>query len=255
MNNDFFKLPDKFFGLNISFLKLFIAPFFVSLVALVGLNLIIIPKFSDLSKLNDSAKSIDKDIDLTTQKINYLSSVDQEQIKNDVDYLESAVLQEKNSYLLVGVIRNVADKYGFAVSSFSISSIEVKNDTSETLKVANKDVAVKMPIQVSLSGPTSKSVEIITALENTLPILFVDNLNISTNGEISGLDMTISSYYIAEKNDLVSGNLSLNDLVLTQEESDLIKTISGFTKASSDVSTGGTNEPFVKYDRTNPFTL
>ena len=72
MNKDFLKLPDKVFGINISFLKLFLLPFLVVLGFLVSLNLIIIPKFSSLSDLNESISSINSQINVTNQKINYL---------------------------------------------------------------------------------------------------------------------------------------------------------------------------------------
>ncbi len=255
MDKSFFKLPDKVFGINISFLKLFVVPFLVLVGFIISFNLVIRPRFASLAEVNKSISNVNEQISLTTQKINYLTTVDQEQIKNDVSFLESAVLQEKNSYFLVGIIRNVADQYDFVINSFSISSIELKDNN--TLKVADKDVAVKLPLEVSLSGPSEKRVELMTALENTLPILFIDNLNISNAGNFSTLDMTISSYYIAEKSDLVLGNLSLADLIPTEEENGLLKTISSFNKITGEglsLSIGETGL-FVKYERDNPFSL
>lgn len=255
MNKDFFKLPDNVFGLNISFLKLFIVPFFVLLLFIISFNLVITPKFSELSNLNNSIKSINQQINLTTQKITYLSSVDQEQIKNDADFLESAVLQEKNAYFLVGVVRQVADDYGFAVNSFLIKSIEIKDDKAGTLKVSDKDVAVKLPIEVSLYGPDDKRVELISALEKTLPILFIESFEVSSAGGFSSLDMVIASYYVPEKIDIASSNLTLTDLIPSEEENNLLKTISSFKRVSNTGESVGTTTPFVKYDRQNPFTL
>jgi len=254
MNKDFFKLPDKVFGINISFLKLFVAPVLVLLGFIISLNLIILPKFSDLSDLNDSIDEVNSQISLTDQKINYLASVDQDQIQNDVNYLDSAVVQEKNSYVLIGVIRNVADQYGFNITTFSISSLDLKSE-SKTLKVSDKDVATRLPLSLTLVGPDSMRVAMITALENTLPILFIDNLEVSSVNEVSTLDMTISSYYIAEQTDLVSGNLSLEDLIPTQEENDLLQTISSFNKVDTTMTAVGGTSAFVEYQRENPFSL
>ncbi len=254
MNKDFFKLPEKVFGVNISFLKLFIVPVLVLLGFIVSLNLIILPKFSGLSTLNDSINEVNSQIKLTDQKINYLSSVDQEQIQSDANYLNSAVLQEKNSYVLIGVIRSVADRYGFNITTFSISSLELKGD-EKTLKVADKDVAARLPLSLTLVGPDDRRVEMLTALENTLPILFINTLEISNSNGISTLDMIVSSYYVAEKTDLVSGNLSLEDLIPTQEENDLLQTISGFTRMDDSILTIGETSDFVEYQRENPFSL
>lgn len=254
MNKDFFKLPDKVFGINISFLKLFVAPVLVLLGFIVSLNLIIIPKFSGLSELNTSINEVNSQIKLTDQKINYLSSVDQDQIRNDANYLNSAVLQEKNSYVLIGVIRGIADQYGFNITTFSISSLDLKSD-EKTLKVADKDVAIRLPLSLTLVGPDARRVEMLTALENTLPILFINTLDINNSNEISTLDMVVSSYYVAEKTDLVSGNLSLEDLIPTQEENDLLQTISGFTRMDESILTIGETSDFVEYKRENPFSL
>ena len=254
MDKDFFKLPEKVFGVNVSFLRLFVAPVLVLLGFIVSLNLIIIPKFSGLSQLNSSVDEVNSQIKMTDQNINYLSSVDQDQIQNDANYLNSAVLQEKNSYVLIGVIRGVVDQYGFNITTFSINSLDLKSD-EKTLKVADKDVATRLPLSLTLVGPDAKRVEMLTALENTLPILFINTLEMSSSGGISTLDMVVSSYYVAEKTDLVSGNLSLEDLIPTQEENDLLQTISGFTRMDASILTIGETSAFIKYQRENPFSL
>lgn len=251
-NKDFLKLPDKVFGIEGAFLKLFIAPLLVLLGFLISFNLVISPKFSELSEINQSIETIGQKIDLTTQKINYLTSVDQQQIKNDVDFLDSAVLQEKNSYLLVGVVKDVANKHDFTIDSFLISSVDIKD--SNTLKVSDKNAVSRLPVEFTLSGPDSERIKLITDLENTLPIIFIESLDVSTNGDTATLELVVSSYYIADEDEFNLNNLSLNDLIPTQEESDLLKTISGFTKIGGVAGLGGT-EPFVKYDRQNPFTL
>jgi len=248
---DFLKLPDKIFGIEAAFLRLFIVPFLVLLGFLVSFNLVISPKFSELSQINQSVKSIDQQIDSITQKINYLTSVDQQQIKNDASFLDSAVLQEKNLYLLVGVVKDVANKHEFTVDSFLINSMNIKD--SNTLKVSDKNAAVRLPVEFTLSGPDAERINLITDLENTLPIIFIDSLDVSTDGDTANLDLVVSSYYISDGDNLNLNNLNLSDLTPTEEENNLLKTISGFTKISGITDTGST-EPFVKYDRQNPFT-
>lgn len=248
------KLPEKVFGVSVSLLRLFVIPFLVLLGFIISFNLVIMPRFSELSGVNKSIDLVEKQTDMTIQKINYLSSVDQEQIKLDADSLESAVLQEKNSYLLVGVVRGIADKYGYLVNSFSIGSIDIKSG-QDSIRLADKNVAVRLPLDVSLSGPTDKKIELLTAIEHALPILFIDDLKMTNDGDDSTLAMTISSYYVAD-NDLSINDLSLSDLIPTTEENDLLKTIGSFSRVSDGSSFGiGSTLPFVKYERVNPFTL
>jgi hypothetical protein len=96
---------------------------------------------------------------------------------------------------------------------------------------------------------------LIKALENSLPILFIDKLDTKTVGAISDLDMIVSSYYVADKPDLVSGNLTLNDLKPTKEETDLLTTISQFERVEFLENSPTEETKFVKYYRVDPFSL
>jgi hypothetical protein len=49
-------------------------------------------------------------------------------------------------------------------------------------------------------------------------------------------------------------NITLNDLILSKEESDLIDRISSFSKIEKNESESENSE-FKKYDRENPFSL
>lgn len=263
MSSSFFKMPEKIFGVSSSLIKLFLLPLGIVVAFLVSLGLVILPKFESISKVNSLIKTTKNQIKSVAEKKAYLMSVDQEELSKNESYLSSAVLQEKNSYLLVGVVRSIADKYGFQVKSFSINPIKIKEESESSsvslLKVATKDVATKMPINVTLSGPEEKSLDLVKAMENSLPILFIDNFDISTRFGVSELELLISSYYIPDKTDLVSGNLTLADLQPTKEETDLLNQISQFDRNESLIQSlkdqSAEEKSFVKYERENPFTL
>lgn len=260
MKSNFFKMPEKVFGISSSLIKIFFLPIGVIVVFILSLGSIIIPKFKSIKGLNTSIKTVKSQIKSTEEKKNYLLSIDQEELINNENYLSSAVLQEKNSYLLVGVIRNISDKYNFQIKSFSISPVKIKEGSeNDSLKVAEKNVAVKIPINVILSGPDEKSLDLIKAIENSLPILFIDKFNKKTNMDIAELDLVISSYYIADKTDLISGDLTLTDLMPTKEETDLLTKITKFDKNDNMtkilIDQKGEEKSFIEYKRENPFTL
>lgn len=248
------QMPDKIFGISSSLIKLFFPLLGLVVFLLTSIGWLIIPKVETIKSLKNSIESTKSQTKLTDEKRSYLLSIDQEQLKKDADYLSSAVLREKNSYLLVEVIKNITNKYGYIINSFSLSIGELKEDDEKSLKVADKNVAQKMPITVELSGPTDKLIDLIKGLENNLPILFIDNLKISKQDTSSILKMIVSSYYVPDSLGKVSDNLTINDLKLTKEESDLLVKISQFennlTVAGLSDFEGGT---FVEYDRTNPF--
>jgi hypothetical protein len=257
-SSNFFKMPEKIFGVSSSLIKLFLLPFGVVVVFLMSFGLVIIPRVDSIKSLKTSIDNVRSEIKSTESKKNYLASIDQDDLVKNESYLTSAVLQEKNSYLLVGIIRNIADKYGFAVKSFSVNPVELKNDSS-SLKVSDKNVAAKLPINVVLEGADDKINDLLVTIENSLPIMFIDKLNIVAKQNVSELTMTVSSYYVDNNQTLASESLSINDLIPTKEENDLLSKISqfnrddGLTKSLSEQGSEG--KDYVEYNRDDPFIL
>lgn len=247
-----FKLPDKIFGLEKSFLVLFLPPIFLVLFFLISLNFVLIPKINEIKSVNNKINEVNSKTDKINEQIKYLNSVDSEELQKNADYLDNAVLKSKQSYLLVGIIREVANKFGYQIESFSLTPGELKN--SETKNKTSLGNTTKMPISLLLDGPEDKSLELILALEKTLPILFIDKFETSTSGSIAKLNLTISSYYIDNDINIDTNTVALSDLILSNEESALLEKISSFSKIEENQSNVGTTE-FKQYQRENPFSL
>lgn len=251
--NNLFQMPDTIFGISSSLIKLFLVPLAVFIFFLTSIGWLISPKIESIKSLKESSNSVKSQIISIDEKRNYVLSVDQFQLKQDANYLSSAVLPEKNSYLLVDIIRGIISKYDYNITSFSLKIDELKGD-GESLKVAEKNITTKIPLTVEVVGPTEKFVDLINGLENSLPIIFIDNLETSKQGDNSILKMLISSYYVADNSESDSEKLTLNDLKLTKDEADLLARISQFDNSVSldglgDLEVG----TFVEYDRDNPF--
>jgi hypothetical protein len=258
MNSDFLKMPEKIFGISSALIKIFLLPLVVILLFLMSLRLVIIPRFDSINSLTNSISKVKSTIGVTEQKRAYLASVNQDELLNNENYLTSAVLQEKNSYLLVGVVRNIADKFDYQIKSFSINPIKLK-DEGESLKVSNENVATKLPVSVVVEGPKNNMINLLISIENSLPIMFIDSIDISSKLNISEISLTVSSYYVADNQNLVSGNLSLNDLIPTAEENDLLSKLSQFDRSNSLVQSlskqNSEQKVYIDYSRENPFSL
>lgn len=256
MSNEFFKMPEKIFGVSSSLIKLFLLPLAIILLFLVSLGLVIIPRFDSIGSLQGSITKVKTAIKTTDDKRNYLISVDQDELARNESYLSSAVLQEKNSYLLIGVIRKIADSFNYRIKTFSINPVKLKDET-DSLKVSNKDVAVRLPIDVVLEGPESEVINLLVSMENSLPIMFIDKIGMISRLGVSELTLTVSSYYVPDNQNLVSGNLTLTDLVPTKEENDLLSKISQFRQDDNLIKNlseqGLEGKNYVDYSRDNPF--
>lgn len=256
--NNFFNLnlPDKMFGIESAFIKILFLPIPLFLVFLISLRLIIIPKFSEIKSVSDKTKSIDTQNSLVKTKNNYLKSIDQVELENNAQFLDSAVLKENKAYVLTEIVRKIADKYSYYVGSFSINPGEVKSDDGSDIKISEANSIKKIPIVVTLSGPKDKMLDLITDLEKSLPILFIDKFETKTIDSLTELNLTISSYYINNDTNLNTNNLSLSDLTLTSEESDLLKKLTDFNKVElSSPSEGTESTSYKEYNRENPFSL
>ncbi|MEI8067775.1 MAG: hypothetical protein WCG91_02345 [Candidatus Shapirobacteria bacterium] len=249
-----FKLPESIFGFEIGLVKILLLPLPLIFFFIVSLNLVIIPKIGEIGSTTKEITKIKAQTKVVVEKKVYLMSRDQEKLKTDEAYLQSAILKENQSYFLVEVVRSVASKYGFQIKSFSISPGKLKDD--DKVKIANKDVMNRLPISVVLVGPKEKHLDLLLAMEKSLPILVIDKFSINTSGEMAELNLDVNSFYLNNKvaSDVV--NLSLSDLTLNKDEADLLDRLGDFEKVElgSAVKSGESGQ-FIKYQKENPFSL
>ncbi len=255
MSQNPLNIPDKIFGINSSLIGMFLLPVGMVVAFIISLGLVILPRIDSIKQSAASISETRSQIKSVAEKKAYLLSVDQDELAKNEEQLSAAVLPEKNSYVLVGVLRTIADKYGYQVNSFSINPIGIKGDTKDSLTVSDKDVATKLPINIVLTGPEDKNLDLIKSIENSLPILFIDNMKTTSKLGVSEIEMVISSYYVPDRVEYVSGNLSLADLQPTKEEADLLTRINSFESNSNLEETRVDGKTFMEYSRDNPFTL
>lgn len=251
-NNNFMTLglPEKIFGIDRSFILLFLPPLGLFLVFLISLNLILIPNATEIKNVNEKKRIVDDSTSTIKEQNSYLTSIDPIELQKNADYLNDAILRDKRSYLLLGVIRSVASKFNYQLESFSLSPGELK-DSSNSSAVEN---TVQLPLGISMVGPKESSLDLILALEKTLPILFIDKFETKTIGDSTQINLTVHSYYISDETNIDTSNITLSDLTLSKDESALLTKISGFTKIEKGQFNVGTSE-FQQYDRENPFRL
>lgn len=247
------KLPETLFGIETALFKIVLLPLPLILVFLLSLSWVIIPRIDEINEMNGKIASKESQIKAISSKKNYLLSVNKEELNRDKSNLQSALLDRDKTYFLVGVVRSIADIHGYQVKSFSISPGRLKSGSE--VQVASKDVMVKIPISVVLVGTQEKQLELITALESSLPVLTIDQFQISNSQGTTELDLGISAYYMAAGKNAIITNLSLDELKLSKEESELLSKINQFSKISASEAVETSGGEYMKYERPNPFTL
>ncbi|MFA6007189.1 MAG: hypothetical protein WC784_00900 [Candidatus Shapirobacteria bacterium] len=241
-------LPDQIFGLDTSIFLLWLQPFALLILLIISVGLIILPKFGEISAKITKINEVNKKITETNQKRKYLETVNQEEMQNNATSLAAGLLPEKSAYLLVKIVQSVAAGVGYAIDDFSVSLGDIKVDSDKVNANANYD---KIPVQVTLIGDPTRYLDLVRAIERSLPLMSIDDFKMSSNNIGATIKLSISAYYLKDISNLKLENLSLADLTPSQNELDLLTTIKDYSLAN--VGTGDSNAVFVKYNRNDPF--
>ncbi len=256
------RLPDKIFGMETMLLKVFVLPVCLVVMFFISLSLVIRPRFEEVGVIRKERKEVAEKTKLVEEKRDYLLSVDEQELQKQADFLGKALLQEKDAYLLVGVIRKVAKDNGFYIQSFSVSPGELGTEAEESevsgVEVTEKsaiDVVDRIPISFMVAGPKENYLDFLSAVEKTLPILSLGTFDMTTGGQMVKLGLDVVAYYIEEKSEFNVLDFSLVELMLSEEEQELLRSLSQF----KDAGVGSLQElrmdgDFVEYDRPNPFS-
>lgn len=249
------ELPDKIFGMDSHLLPVLLPTGGVIFLAIVATNLVIIPKIGEISETRAQTELVKQETKKVADKRDYVSSLNPEELTKNSAMINSSLLPEKNAYMLVNVIRRIADKYGFVVESFKISMGELSGGAGNTTKVEG---VAKIPVNLTLTGSRDRYLELVNGMEKSLPVLLIERFEMKAVGNTVMLDLVVSAFYVEDKSKLVLEKLNLGDLVLRKEESDLIKKISEFSlvaDTSEIEGQMGVKKDFVKYERSDPFNL
>lgn len=251
-----FDLPDKIFGFETGLVKVFLLPLPILGLIWLSLQFVILPRINNLKEMNSQVNDIQKQIKSTQEKIGYLSALDKNELDKDANYLNNALLREKNTYLLVKIVRTIAESYGFNVKSFLVTPGTLKSSGTE--KKAPLDVVTKIPVALVIVGPKSKYMELILALEKSLPVLVVDSFDLKSSGDVAEVSLKISSFFVEDRGTVNINNVSLTDLTLKKEELDVLTKLGQFNIDSKvlEIQAGEkVKKELVKYVRENPFSL
>jgi hypothetical protein len=241
-------LPDKIFSVDSRILLLWLQPVALALVIIFSLLVVILPKIEEISEKIKEIKTVSQKIVEVNQKRSYLQTVDQEETLNNAKKLADALLPERNSYLLVRIIRDAAAQNSYNVDDFSISMGDVKNE-----EVKNDNNYDRIPVSITLIGPSDNYIALVKTIERALPIMSIDNFEMRSQNGVATIRLNVLAYYLRDISSLKIENLTLGDLTPSQEEAILLSTISEYRTMSVESTINNEEGSFVKYERQDPF--
>ena len=247
-----FDMPEKVFGIESSMLEVYLPVLGVLLLFIVSLNLVFVPKWGDFQNSLATVSNIDKQKSDVQAKIQYINSIDQLQLKRNSEAISEAILPQRNAYLLVGVVRKIADNFGFQIDSFTVNPGILSGTEPDTGTKSSNGIA-KIPVTLTLIGSSVKYLDLIKGIESSLPILSIEDFKMENDNQTAKLDLTISAYYINSNVKVDPTKISLHDLALTKSESTVLLTLGNYTFWGQK-SLGGQTSSYTNYGRMDPFT-
>lgn len=246
----FLVMPEKVFGIESALLKLFLFPLGVFLLFFVSLKLVILPQIDEVKRVKNELAQVKKDQQEVNTKRTYLLTVDQEELKKNSKALERALLSDRNAYLVVGVVRQIAARYGFRVESFSVTIGELLKEEEATAEIA------ELPIKTLLLGPAESYLDLVEALETSLPVLSLKEFDVAIRG-MAEVELTVAAYFLPADVEADIKRMSLTDLTLSQEEAEVISKVAYYQETGGvvEASFGDEDKSFKSYPIRDPFGL
>lgn len=243
-------LPDKLFGKDIDLILVWMPLCGVVLFSLFLLNVVVVPKVGEVNDIFVQINKVENEIKLLNDKRNYLASLDQNELQSKSSLVENGVLSEKNSYLLIKVVSKIASNFGFSMGDFTVTLGDIKEIDKTSVKFDYQ----KVPVEVELTGPKSKFLEMVSEIENSLPVLSINSFNMTSNGDEATIKMNVSAYYLPNWNQTKLEKLSVTDLTPSKDEQGVLTKIGGYKYYGVvEGQIGGVKDTFKPSDRIDPF--
>ena len=102
-------------------------------------------------------------------------------------------------------------------------------------------------------GPLDRLVELFDTIEKTLPLFQVDTIEAVASQKVTGnisLVIKLTTFYSPPPSIYKKGVVKLEDLILSEKESDFLNNLSGFKQTAV---VGGKSQPSEGKKRDNPF--
>lgn len=243
-------LPDKIFGHDVSVLLVWAMPAGVMLVLLMIFYSVVFPKVEEIQNYLAQKDKVTKEIVSINAKRVYLLSLDQAELKANSDIVENGVLSEKNSYLLVKIIGKVVADFGYSVGDFSVTLGDVKQIDQKSIKFDYQ----KVPVEVVVTGPKQNFLKMVAGIEKSLPVLSIDDFNMTSIGEVATIKISVSAYYLPDWTQSKLESLSVTDLTPNKDEQAVLSRIGSFKfYGTTQGEINSSKQVFIPTERVDPF--
>lgn len=233
----------------------FITPVVMLLLALSGIVFGIMPAGAKVVEIWGKIDETRKSIALLTQKSNYLDSLNETDLQNQLKAVVAAVPQDKSLASILGVADQLGNKAGVTLQSFNIAAPgSISTESAKLRTTEEQALGVSLiPFQIRVSGLGSNVRTFIDTATQVRRLIRIDNFDISflASGTGSGsLRANLDAFYapLPQLGPMVEQ--SLPDL--TSDDQQVLTKLSNYPWLTQQITTSQNFAPVTT--RIDPFS-
>jgi len=228
-----------------------IVPTLVISAAMLSLIFVVPGQIRGLTSQWREIESIKENVREQKAKYLLISSLDKEKLEQQASLAVAALPEDKNVFYVLRGIKDLCAEVGFLVKSLKFAPGEISKGGEEK-KLVKKRIE-ELPITLKVVGTFGKINDFFEAVENRLPLFQIKDIelvNSGKTGESVNLKLELVTFYSPPPSIYKKEVVKLEDLILSEKESDFLNNLSGFKQTAV---VGGKSQPSEGKKRDNPF--
>lgn len=217
----------------------------VVVLFLLSLNFI----FPQISKIQKSYSTMDEQTDRLEKqkgKLAQLKSLNEYELSKKAEISLKAVPQEQSALSLIYTVSRLAQEKSLIVKSLSVSNSATATQINPDEKPSDNSV---VKLNLTVDGPVEILKDFLTSINKTFPIISVNTISTTSEGDILTTTMSLSSFYQPLPENI--GKIDTPLPQFSQDQENVIIGLGKFTSVSEALPSGQVNPE----GRVNPFTL
>lgn len=185
------------------------------LLMLVMVAGVIVPSIEKSSELRKQIEKRAREEQTLTEKVGILSSLDAELLKERLDVINRALPPRKDVVLYLATVDGLSRELGLSFAGIALTPGDV-TEASGSAVVKKTDIVGGIHVletEVKINGSKDRIYEFLKALENTLPLMQVKDVKVSSLGGARGdtyvLALRLGMLWASRDPSKVQGNLAL----------------------------------------------
>lgn len=207
-------------------LRLWWFPLLVVLVVVVGTPLVILPTINRIVGTNKQLGQMESDLRNAVKKIDQLKAVDEDKINQLSLLFKQALPAQKPYYQALLALQQLRNDTGVSLGDLELNLGLLASDSAGVKAKTDRGGYMTMDTKLRVEGTTEQISEFVTKLQESLPLMKVNNISIDTtsrvgtDNDLRGVNLDLQLVYMLDPPQ--SKTIGYEPLPLLSDEVDIV---------------------------------